>query len=255
MTKKAEQAEPAVTRPERADCPHRGGHMRADYTNRRAIARPSGDTRLDLTSRRRRNPDRDARLTPYRPEAEGRFALPRHESGLDVVSLVGRLRYAEHRSVPEIHARLAGRSVAIAERSVTDLLDRYDELLAVALADDARLKSVLAKQNRVIPAIDGLQPDVGHEVLWVIRDRIGGEIPLAKQPCSRHASKTSPNCSPRPATPARSRSPAWRPAGNTRSARRSRRCRRACRASPASSTTCVRRRGRFTRPTATPRRN
>jgi hypothetical protein len=32
----------------------------------------------------------------------------------------------------------------------------------------------------VILAIDGLQPDVGHEVLWVIRDVLSGEVLLAK---------------------------------------------------------------------------
>jgi hypothetical protein len=32
----------------------------------------------------------------------------------------------------------------------------------------------------VILAIDGLQPDVGHEVLWVIRDVLSGEVLLAR---------------------------------------------------------------------------
>jgi hypothetical protein len=32
----------------------------------------------------------------------------------------------------------------------------------------------------VILAIDGLQPDVGHEVLWVLRDCLSGEVLLAK---------------------------------------------------------------------------
>jgi hypothetical protein len=32
----------------------------------------------------------------------------------------------------------------------------------------------------VILAIDGLQPDVGHEVLWVIREVLSGEIVLAR---------------------------------------------------------------------------
>ena len=35
-------------------------------------------------------------------------------------------------------------------------------------------------QGRVILAIDGLQPDVGHEVLWVLRDCLSGEILLAR---------------------------------------------------------------------------
>src|SRR5581483_50362 len=55
-----------------------------------------------------------------------------------------------------------------------------DELLAVALSDDRRLRNLLAEQGRVILAIDGLQPDVGHEVLWVLRDCISGEVLLAK---------------------------------------------------------------------------
>jgi hypothetical protein len=183
MGKTAEGLEPSVTHelsPRRTDCPHCGKHMRADYTNRRTITTLSGVTRLDLTIRRCRNADCAAHKKPFRPEAEGRFALPHHEFGLDVIALVGRLRYAEHRSVPEIRAHLVGRGVVISERTVTNLLDRYDELLATALADDRRLKGALAAQERVILAIDGLQPDVGHEVLWVVRDVLGGEILLAK---------------------------------------------------------------------------
>ena len=135
---------------------------------------------MNLTIRRCHTPACVAHKTPYRPEAEGSVALPRHEFGLDVIALVGRLRYTEHRSVPEIHAHLVGRQVRVSERTVTNLLDRYDELLAVVLADDRRLKKVLARQGRVILGIDGLQPDIGHEVLWVIRDCLSGEILLAR---------------------------------------------------------------------------
>ena len=39
---------------------------------------------------------------------------------------------------------------------------------------------MLRHQRRVILAIDGLQPDVGHEVLWVLRDCLSGEILLAR---------------------------------------------------------------------------
>lgn len=38
----------------------------------------------------------------------------------------------------------------------------------------------MANQGRVILAIDGMQPEIGHEVLWVIRDCLSGEIILAK---------------------------------------------------------------------------
>lgn len=181
--KTAKAAEPTITHdltPDRTDCPHCGRWMTADYANRRTLHTLAGVTRLNLTIRRCHHPACVAHKTPYRPEAEGSFALPRHEFGLDVVALIGRLRYTEHRSVPEIKAHLVGRQVSVSERTVTNLLDRYDELLATALADDHRLKKVLASQKKVILAIDGLQPDVGHEVLWVLRDVLSGEILLAK---------------------------------------------------------------------------
>jgi hypothetical protein len=183
MSKTAKTVEPTIRRalaPERTACPHCGGHLRADYTNTRTLHTLAGVTRLTLTIRRCRHAACPAHKVPYRPEAGGSLALPHHEFGLDVIALVGRLRYAEHRSVPESRTHLVGRRVAVSERTVTNLLDRYDELLAVSLTDDRRLKTVLASQRKVILAIDGLQPAVGHEVLWVIRDALTGEILLAK---------------------------------------------------------------------------
>lgn len=183
MAKTAKHLTPTVTHdltPDRTTCLDCGRHLRADYTNRRTLATLAGVARLNLTIRRCRNDRCPAVRTPYRPEAEGRFALPRHEFGFDVLALVGSLRYREHRSVPEIHAHLVGRGVAVAERTVLNLLDRYDELLAVALTDDRRLRTLLTQQKRVILGIDGLQPDVGHEVLWVARDCLSGEVLAAK---------------------------------------------------------------------------
>lgn len=91
------------------------------------------------------------------------------------------LRYRERLSVPEMAVRLVRQhGLSICERTVTNLLDRYDELLAVSLSDDQRLRSLLSQQGRIILALDGLQPDVGHEVLWVLRDCISGEVLLAR---------------------------------------------------------------------------
>jgi hypothetical protein len=120
---------------------------------------------------------------PYRPEEELGWALPHGEVGLDVIALVGTLRFREHRSVPEIHQELARRGLVVAERTVTHLVARYEELLAVRLTDlgaGSPLRATLVTQGRVILAIDGLQPDVGHEVLWVVRDCVSGELLLAR---------------------------------------------------------------------------
>jgi len=157
-----------------------GGPLWAAYKSHRVVATLDGLVRLAVQVRRCRNAGCRRHNVPLRSEREGGLALPQHEFGLDVVALIGRLRHAEHRSVPEIHAELTRRAVAISRRGVAGLLDRYDELLALSLSDAARLRRVTAGAGRVILAIDGLQPDVGHEVLWVIRDALSGEVLLAR---------------------------------------------------------------------------
>ena len=93
---------------------------------------------------------------------------------------MGRYATFEHRSVPQIHQQLQQRGVCISQRSVSELLARYDELLAVSLNNSERLKALVKQQGKAILAIDGMQPDVGHEVLWVIRECLSGEILLTR---------------------------------------------------------------------------
>jgi hypothetical protein len=161
-------------------CPACDGPLRSDYQARRTVVTLDGPRRLRLQVRRCHRPACERSGRPVRPEPEGAIALPEHEFGLDVIALAGMLRHAQHRSVPEIHAELARRGVAICVRSVTNLIDRYDELLALSLTDRGRLRQVTATAGRVVLAIDGLQPDVGHEVLWVLRDCLSGEVLLAR---------------------------------------------------------------------------
>jgi hypothetical protein len=139
-----------------------------------------GLVRLTLVVRRCRNPACALYHLPYRAEEEGAWALPHGEFGLDIITAIGQLRYGEHRSIPEIHQCLVQRGVGIAQRTVTDQLERYEELVALHLADEKRLQERLKQQGQVILAIDGLQPDVGHEVLWVVRDCLSGEVLLAR---------------------------------------------------------------------------
>src|SRR3954471_11128775 len=161
-------------------CPTCGQRLWAANKPQRTVVTLDGLIRLRLQVRSCCNPGCPRHRVCLRPEQEGRFALPQHEFGLDVIATVGVLRHAEHRSIPEIHAELVRRGVPICARSVGNLLDRYDELLTLSLSDTARLRRATAAAGRVVLAIDGLQPDVGHEVLWVIRDVLSGEVLLAR---------------------------------------------------------------------------
>lgn len=151
------------------------------YENRRSVSLLAGRVaRLRLRVRRCQNRACPRFHVACRPEEEGRWALPDHEFGLEVIAAIGVWRYQEHRSVPEIHQALRAQQVEISERTVTHLLNRYDELLAVSLTDDQRLRRIVNDAGRAILAIDGLQPDVGHEVLWVVRECLTGEILMAR---------------------------------------------------------------------------
>ena len=161
-------------------CPLCGEPMWAAYHNYRTMTTLDDVVHFTLQIRRCLNRACPQFRRPYRPEAEGRLALPKHEFGLDVIACVGTLRYAQHRSLPEIHEHLHHCGVAIAPRTVMHLLERYDELLTLSLTATARLQRITQAQGRVILALDGLQPDVGHEVLWVLRDCLSGEVLLAR---------------------------------------------------------------------------
>src|SRR5262249_40889407 len=112
MAKTACRPQPTIFKdlsPQRQNCPACGQRMWLDYTNHPTLGQLAGCTRLNLAIRRCHHQECPRYLRPYRPEGEGRLALPKHEFGLDVIALVGTLRYAGHRSVPEIHAALLGR--------------------------------------------------------------------------------------------------------------------------------------------------
>lgn len=169
-----------VLTPLRDQCVACGQRLWVAYHHHRTVVRLDGLWRLTVRVRRCVNAACPQYHRAYVPEEAGAWALPQSEFGLDIIAYIGQLRSREQRSVPQIHQALRERGVAIAERSVTVLLHRYEELVVLRLGDPEGLRERLAGQGGVILALDGLQPDVGHEVLWVLRDVISGEPLLAR---------------------------------------------------------------------------
>lgn len=161
-------------------CPHCGGPTYQQYTKHRTLVTLDGVIQLRLKVRLCQTASCPRFHKAYRPEAEGQFVLPQHEFGLDLIAQIGAWRYRQHRSVPEMHSLLRARELPISQRSVTNLLNRYDELVTLSVLDLARLRQLTQVQGRVILGLDGLQPDVGHEVLWVLRDCLSGEVLLVR---------------------------------------------------------------------------
>jgi hypothetical protein len=166
-----------VLEPASPFCAECGKRMQIAYHNQRCLLTLQGRLALTVPVRRCRNDACPAFKKSVRPFEEGALALPQSECGLDLVAFVGHARYVKHQSLRQIHQALRERDIALCERSVCNLLHRYEELVALQVSDSLpRLRS----QGRVVLAIDGLQPDKGHEVLWVLRDCLSGTILLAK---------------------------------------------------------------------------
>lgn len=161
-------------------CPACGIRMKLAYTKRRKVMTRHGLVGLHLHIHWCDHAGCERFHVAYHPEAEGHWVLPGQELGLDVIARVGELRYREHRSCTEIHGQLQQEGTSLALRSVQNLLAQYDLLLSLALETLPERVAALTAQGRVILSIDGLQPDVGHEVLWVVRDVLSGTILCAR---------------------------------------------------------------------------
>ncbi len=179
-TPKPEAQFRATLTPLRQNCEQCGNRLWVAYHCRRKVVTLEGVFQLRVVICQCHTPACSLYHVRYHPEEEGRWALPHGEFGLDIIALIGSWRFREHRSVPEMHQRLQARGLAISERAVTHLMQRYEELVSLRVTDQERIKARLQKQKRVILALDGVQPDVGHEVLWVVRDCLSEEILLAR---------------------------------------------------------------------------
>lgn len=179
-TPKPEAQFTATLTPLRQTCEQCGNRLWVAYHCRRKVVTLEGIFQLRVVISQCPTPTCPQYQVRYHPEEEGRWALPHGEFGLDVIATIGTWRFVEHRSVPEMHQRLLARGLSISERAVLNLMQRYEELVTLRITDQERIKARLQKQGQVILAIDGLQPDVGHEVLWVVRDCLSEEILLAR---------------------------------------------------------------------------
>lgn len=75
---------------------------------------------------------------------------------------------------------------------MTNVLDRDDALVALQLNDPARLRAATQAAGKVVLARDGLQPTVGNEVRWGVRDCLSGAMLLARSLLAATADDRAP---------------------------------------------------------------
>jgi hypothetical protein len=105
------------------------------------------------------------------PEREAALCLPRSILGWDVFCWIGQRRFARHWSVPQIRAGLQDSyRITVSEDALEDAIARYQAILAAREQDPKRLADAYRDVDEVVLSIDGLQPEKGHETLYVVRE-------------------------------------------------------------------------------------
>jgi hypothetical protein len=103
--------------------------------------------------------------------AEMRLAPPFWTIGWDVFAWMGHRRFARSWSVPQIRAELADSyGIAVSPDLVEDYLKRYQAIVAARESAPESLADVYRNVKDLVLTIDGLQPEKGHETLYVVRE-------------------------------------------------------------------------------------
>ena len=105
------------------------------------------------------------------PEAETTISMPWWSMGWDVFAWIGHRRLARHWSVPQIRGELRDSlGIDLSEDAIEKNIRRYQTMLAARHQDPELLRAAYANSSAVFLTIDGLQPEKGHETLYVVRE-------------------------------------------------------------------------------------
>lgn len=105
------------------------------------------------------------------PREELAIAPPRLAVGWDVFAWIGHRRFARHWSVPQICAELSdSHTIDLSEDAVEDYVRQYEVMVAARHTDLDQMRRAYAHAKSLVLAIDGLQPEKGHETLYVVRE-------------------------------------------------------------------------------------
>ena len=105
------------------------------------------------------------------PELEITLALPQVAIGWDVFCWIGHRRCSRHMAISLIQSELLDDyGIKLSEDAIDQYIRRYQAMLAARQQDVESLRRQYESVAEIILSIDGLQPEKGHETLYVVRE-------------------------------------------------------------------------------------
>jgi hypothetical protein len=91
--------------------------------------------------------------------------------GWDVLCWIGHRRCSRHMAIPLIQSELLDDyGIKLSEDAIDQYIRRYQVMLAARQQDAESLRRHYESAAEIILCIDGLQPEKGHEALYVVRE-------------------------------------------------------------------------------------
>jgi hypothetical protein len=105
------------------------------------------------------------------PELEITLALPQMAIGWDVFCWIGHRRCSRHMAISLIRSELLDDyGIKLSDDAIEQYIRRYQVMLAARQQDAESLRREYQSGAEIILCIDGLQPEKGHEALYVVRE-------------------------------------------------------------------------------------
>jgi hypothetical protein len=115
------------------------------------------------------------------PLLEAQLTLPYWLIGWDVFCWLGFRRFTRHWSIPQLQAELRDSyAIRLSDDAIAGYLKRYRCMVAARHQDQARLAEHYKDIPSLVLTIDGLQPEKGHETLYVVRELRGKRVWFAE---------------------------------------------------------------------------
>ena len=116
------------------------------------------------------------------PEENSRIVLKHCQIGIDIMLEIGRLRHKEYKTFYAIKQELMEKyNVRISEKDVGNQNRTYLTLMNMLMKDKNSSEwKKLEKLEGMVLAIDGIKPDLGDDVLMIVREIQTGYVVAAK---------------------------------------------------------------------------
>jgi hypothetical protein len=153
------------------DCPFCGRMMHICDHRYRHFHTLTGPVELVCKLNHCPDPNCPGHATTKSPELEVTLAQPKWAIGWDVFCWVGHRRCSRHWAISQIQSELFdGYGIKLSEDSLARYIRHYQVMLAARQEDPEALLRQYESVAEIILSIDGLQPEKGHETLYVVRE-------------------------------------------------------------------------------------